>query len=223
MAVMGAGRLRRRAAWAALAVAGIAAGQAVAQQHDPLADLRISASQLAVDASPGSRCRMYTHPDGSGTGGCGDFAYPLELKGRLPLRAGKLIAFDFGAPVEPRRRAPRLRRLEGAGRAAARRRGAGAAVARHPAGGNAPGRSAAQRARVLRPAGQPVRRPALGGRPHGPVPAAHDGTRADPAADRADRCRPRRWRSSGAGCAGASTAARSSPTAGRWPRASLPR
>ena len=88
-----------RAAWLALALVSVAAGQAVAQAPDPLAELRISSSQQAVDASAGSRCRMHTRPDGTGTGGCGDFAHPLELHGHLPVRAGKLIAFDFGAPV----------------------------------------------------------------------------------------------------------------------------
>lgn len=90
----------RRLLAGCLLAACLVGGPAVATESDPLAELRVSSSQRVVEGSPGSRCRTHLDANGNGTGGCADYRYPLEPRGRLPLRPGKVLAFDFGAPVD---------------------------------------------------------------------------------------------------------------------------
>ena len=76
----------------AISVAGLA--QAEPQGMAPRPVL-VSARHLTVRSSVGSFCTQSRPHNGSASGLCADYAYPLHTRGRLPVAAGAVIRLRF--------------------------------------------------------------------------------------------------------------------------------
>ncbi len=72
----------------AIVAAGTFAGQAPANHQDPPYRLKVTSHGLTARATLGSFCRSVSNHDGTGSTFCGDSAYPLETRGRVPVHPG---------------------------------------------------------------------------------------------------------------------------------------